>query len=96
MEEPDLVRAVKTVKRSAAYPTWRPRLHSKTPSDVWSEAEDGPIIVTFDTDAPGSDTFHGVLAFAVDPVEAEVRDVAVLSVGFGAEGWRVVNSGGEV
>jgi hypothetical protein len=94
VEDPELVRAVKTVKRSSAYPTWRTRLHSKTPSDVWVD-EGGSIIVTFDTDAVRPDTFHGVLAFTVDPLDAEVRDVAVLSLGFGADGWRVVNSGGE-
>jgi hypothetical protein len=47
------------------------------------------------TDPVSPGTFHGVLAFTVDPVEAEVRDVAVLSLGFGVDGWHVVNSGGE-
>ena len=62
---------------------------------MWIESEGGSVIVTFDTDAVSPDTFHGVLAFTVDPIEEEVRDVAVLSLGFGVDGWRVVNAGGE-
>jgi hypothetical protein len=79
-----------------AYPKWRPRLHSKTPTDVWSEGEGNPIIVTFETEPDVPETFHGVLAFTVDPVGGDVRDVAMLSFGFGVDEWRVVNSGGSL
>jgi hypothetical protein len=87
---PDLVRAVRTVKHSPFYRSYRPHLLSPTPADVWLESEQGLVIVTFHTARARQDGFYDVLAFSVDSDDV-VRDTAFLSIGLGSEGWLVAN-----
>jgi hypothetical protein len=87
---PDLVRAVRTVKRSQFYRSYRPHLPSRTPADVWLDSENGLVIVTFHAEHSERNAFYGVLAFSVDSTDA-VRDVGLLSISASSDGWLVAN-----
>jgi hypothetical protein len=87
---PDLVRAVRIVKRSPLYRSYRPRLVTRTPADVWLDPENALVIVTFHAGRSKQDAFYDVLAFSVNEGDA-VQDVAFLSIGLGSEGWVVAN-----
>jgi len=92
VEDPGLVAAVRSTKRSLLYRERRALLQSVSPADVWAEPEHALAIVTFETAPADESAFQGFLAFSVDVETGEVQDVSLLSLALADEGWRVSNA----
>lgn len=74
-----LVEAVRLAKRTAEYRTYRARLRSLLPVDVWHDEEHRACFVLFSLTTAGPD-LETLLGFAVDMATQRVKAIAPVSV----------------